>query len=86
MTGSRKIYSFTDPSVAQKTNTAPGGGLGTGAVGRLTPLAEYSFRWFDPINGEYLSEGVFTASPGGNWDVEKRPAATDMALLIRKKN
>lgn len=79
------FYSFTDPSVAERINTKPGRGFAAGTVGRLIPDAVYEYRWFDPIGGQYLENGVFTASADGKWNVGRRPRDTDLALLIRKK-
>ena len=79
------FYSFTDPSVAQQTNTKPGGGSAAGTVGRLTPFAAYEYRWFDPINGEYIQDGAFTASGNGTWRIGRRPKETDLTLVIRFK-
>ena len=78
------FYSFTDESVALRVNTKKNGGVLTGTVGSLTPFAEYAYRWFDPISGEYIAEGTFTASGLGTWFAGIRPAATDLALLIEK--
>ncbi len=78
------FYSFTDPSVGETANTKNNGGVLTGTVGSLTPFAEYAYRWFDPISGEYIAEGTFRASALGTWFAGTRPAATDMALLIEK--
>lgn len=80
------FYSFTDPSVAETANTEKNGGILTGTVGSLKPFGEYSYRWFDPVSGEYVGEGTFTASFLGTWFAGVRPAATDMVLLIRKTN
>ncbi|MBR3955845.1 MAG: DUF4038 domain-containing protein [Clostridia bacterium] len=79
------FYSFTDDSVAEKTNTKGHGGIKTGTVGNLTPDAEYSYTWFDPISGEIAEEGTFTANCLGTYYLGERPQATDMALLIRAK-
>ena len=78
------FYSFSDPSVAERSNTERYGGVATGTVGSLTPFGQYSYRWFDPITGEYIAEGTFTASGLGTWFAGIRPAATDLALLIEK--
>ena len=50
----------------------------------LKPYAEYTYRWFDPINGEYVSEGTFKASGMGTWFAGVRPTDTDMVLLVQK--
>ena len=78
------FYSFTDPSVAERTNTNEAGGRGTGKVGRLIPGADYHYRWFDPIAGTFIGEGTFTASENGTWEIGRRPKETDLTLLIRK--
>lgn len=79
------FYSFTDPAVAERANTSGAGGTATGAVGRLEPGAVYTYRWFDPVSGEYLAEGTFCASADGCREIGARPKASDMALLICKK-
>ena len=80
------FYSFSDESVAQRSNTKNGGGYLTGTVGSLLPFAEYTYQWFDPINGKFIEEGTFRASPLGTWFPGLRPYDTDMTLLIRKKD
>ena len=78
------FYSFTDPTVGEKVNTKKNGGILTGTVGSLVPFAEYTYRWFDPISGEYADEGMFRASALGTWFAGTRPADTDYVLLIQK--
>lgn len=78
------FYSFTDPTVGEKINTEKYGGIMTGTVGSLTPFAEYTYQWFDPISGEYVEEGTFKASAVGTWFAGTRPADTDYVLLIKK--
>ena len=78
------FYSFTDPTVGEKINTKRYGGVMTGTVGSLVPYAQYTYRWFDPISGEYTAEGTFSASALGTWFAGTRPADTDYVLLIRK--
>ncbi len=79
------FYSFTDESVAERVNTKDYGGIATGTVGSLVPFAEYSYRWFNPVTGEYTDEGTFRASLFGTWFAGLRPDDTDYVLLIRKK-
>ncbi len=77
------FYSFTDESVAQKTNTKFYGGIKTGTVGGLVPNGSYTYQWFDPISGEYSEKYEFTATRFGTYYVGDRPQATDMVLFIR---
>ena len=77
------FYSFSDETVGQKPNSKMGGQK-TGTVGNLVPGAEYTYRWFDPINGEFSEEYTFTASSYGTYYIGNKPAATDMTLLITK--
>ncbi len=79
------FYSFSDPDVGEKPNGKGYGGILTGTVGSLVPFAEYTYQWFDPINGEFVEEGVFKASAVGTWFAGLRPDDTDMVLLIQKK-
>lgn len=53
-------------------------------MGNLVLDAEYTYQWFDPINGEFSKEFNFTASSFGTYFIGNKPAATDMALLIKK--
>ncbi len=78
------FYSFTDDSVAERVNTVKNGGIMTGTVGCLTPEAEYRYKWFNPITGEYAGEGTFSASVLGTWFAGTRPDDTDYVLLIEK--
>ena len=78
------FYSFTDETVAERSNTEKNGGIMTGTVGSLVPGAEYAYRWFDPINGEFVAEGTFKASALGTWYAGLRPDDTDYVLLIQK--
>ena len=77
------FYSFTDPAVAARPNT--GDGLKTGTLGHLTPFAEYTYQWFDPINGEYGESGSFRASVLGTHAIGAKPSATDWAIRIIKQ-
>ena len=78
------FYSFTDPSVGEKVNTEKYGGILTGTVGSLKPFGTYTYRWFDPINGQIVSVGTFRASALGTWYAGTRPADTDYVLLIEQ--
>ena len=78
------FYSFTDPAVGEKVNTEKYGGIMTGTVGSLKPFAEYNYKWFDPITGEYTAAGTFKASAFGTWFAGLRPADTDYVLLIQQ--
>ena len=78
------FYSFTDPTVGEKINTEKNGGILTGTVGSLKPFAEYTYKWFNPITGEYAAEGTFKASALGTWFAGLRPDDTDYVLLIQK--
>ena len=78
------FYSFTDPSVGERVNTEKHGGVMTGTVGSLKPFAEYTYKWFDPITGEYTAQGTFKASALGTWFAGTRPDDTDYVLLIQK--
>ncbi|MBR5112699.1 MAG: DUF4038 domain-containing protein, partial [Clostridia bacterium] len=79
------FYSFSDESVGENPNSKGNGGLLTGTVGSLVPLAQYTYQWFDPINGEYIDGGEFKASLFGTWFAPLRPDDTDMVLYISKK-
>ena len=70
--------------MGEKINTEKYGGIMTGTVGSLVPFAEYTYKWFDPITGEYTGEGTFRASGFGTWFAGLRPADTDYVLLIQK--
>jgi hypothetical protein len=78
------FYSFTDETVAERVNTKDCGGIMTGTVGSLVPFAEYSYKWFNPITGEYTGEGTFKASLFGTWFAGLRPDDTDYVLIIKK--
>lgn len=78
------FYSFDDMNVAERPNSTPEGAVGTGTLGRLVPNERYIYRWFDPIAGEYIGDGSFTASPDGTRELGPKPKNTDLALLIRK--
>ena len=78
------FYSFSDPSVGEKINAKKNGGILTGTVGSLVPHGEYTYRWFDPISGEFTAKGTFQASGTGTWFAGERPDDTDYVLLIRK--
>ncbi len=87
------FYNYTDASVAENANTkildaywsdeiADGGTL-TGTFGNLTANATYNYKWFNPITGEYTSEGTFTADSNGKWAAGAK-ATSDMVLYISK--
>ncbi len=76
------FYSFTDETVAEKSNTKYYGGIKTGTVGNLIPEGEYTYKWFSPVTGEYSDEYSFTATKFGTYYIGEKPAATDMVLLI----
>ena len=77
------FYSFSNKSVGQTPNSK-NGGQKTGTVGGLTPGAKYTYRWFDPINGEFSEEYTFYASSFGTYYIGSKPAATDMTIHITK--
>ncbi len=77
------FYSFTDESVAQKTNTKYYGGIKTGTIGNLVPNGSYTYQWFDPISGEYSEEHEFIATRFGTYYIGDRPQETDMAVVVR---
>ena len=77
------FYSFASDAVAAQSNTKKYGGVLTGTLGSLKPRAAYTYRWFDPISGEYVGEGTFTASALGTWFAGVRPADTDLVLHVR---
>ncbi len=78
------FYSFTDETVAEKSNTKLYGGIKTGTVGNLEPETVYTYQWFDPITGETYEEENFTSSRFGTYYLGERPKDTDMALRISK--
>lgn len=78
------FYSFTDETVAEKSNTKLYGGIKTGTVGNLEPDTIYTYQWFDPITGETYEEENFTSSRFGTYYLGERPKDTDMALRISK--
>jgi hypothetical protein len=78
------FYSFTDETVAERTNTDTFGGIMTGTVGSLVPFAGYNYRWFNPITGEYAGDGSFKASAAGTRFAGPRPDDTDYVLVIEK--
>lgn len=78
------FYSFTDTSVAARPNTEDG--LVAGTVGHLKPFAKYTYRWFDPVNGEYGESGTFRASILGKYHIAAKPSATDWAIRIERKD
>ena len=78
------FYSFTDETVAERVNTKNNGGILTGTVGSLVPFGKYTYKWFDPISGEYSAKGTFRASALGTWYAGMRPNDTDYVLLIQK--
>ena len=80
------FYSVSDPSVSLRSNTKNGGGYLTGTVGSLIPFAQYTYQWYDPINGKFIDSGTFRASALGTWFAGLRPDDTDLTLLIRKKD
>ena len=79
------FYSFSDKSIGENPNAEGKGGVMTGTVGSLVPLAQYTYKWFDPVNGEYIDGGEFSASAFGTWFAPLRPDDTDMVLYISKK-
>ena len=78
------FYSFSDPTVAERTNTTARGGRAAGTVGHLVPREIYRYQWFDPVNGVYGPEGTFRASALGTWSIGGKPSATDWALRISR--
>lgn len=79
------FYSFTDEAIAENVNTRGCGGVKTGTVGSLTPKGTYTYRWFNPVTGEYSEEYEFTATRMGTYYLGSKPEDTDMAVIIRAK-
>lgn len=66
------FYSFTDKTIAEKTNTKLYGGMLTGTIGSLTPGKTYKYVWFNPLTGEYTPEQTFKASSLGTYFIGAR--------------
>ncbi|MBQ7547639.1 MAG: DUF4038 domain-containing protein [Clostridia bacterium] len=79
------FYSFSDPSVAQRTNATKRGGVSTGTLGCLEASAQYRYQWFDPVSGRYGAQGTFRASALGTYYIGEKPSATDWALRITRE-
>ena len=79
------FYSFTDSTVAEKTNTKGYGGFKTGTVGNLLPQETYTYQWFNPVTNEYSDVTEFTASSVGTFYIGEKPCDSDMVILISKK-
>ncbi len=79
------FYSFTDEAIAENVNTRGCGGVKTGTVGSLTPKGTYTYRWFNPVTGEYFEEYEFTSTRMGTYYLGSKPEDTDMAVIIRAK-
>lgn len=77
------FYSFSDSSIAEKTNSSARGGVSTGTVGNLLPGTEYHYKWFNPVNGEYSKEYSFTSTAFGTYYIGEK-SATDMILYLYK--
>nr|MCR5042439.1 DUF4038 domain-containing protein [Clostridia bacterium] len=76
------LYSFSDASVAEKPNATELSALSTGTAGMLRPFAEYRYRWFDPVAGEYGEEGTFKATAFGTHALGPKPSGADWAICI----
>lgn len=77
------FYSFSDESVAEKTNAKRRGGVATGTVGNLEKNQTYKYQWFNPITGEYSEEQTFKSSVFGTYYIGQKPT-TDMVIHIYK--
>lgn len=85
------FYSFTDDSVAEKTNTKGSGGTLTGTLGNLKAGETYNCYWFNPVTGEYSEPFEFTASALGTYYIGQRnmngvPFDCDMVFYASLKN
>lgn len=81
------FYSFSDTSVGEKPNASGKAGVATGKIRGLEPGKEYSFKWFNPITGEFSEEGHFTASSFGTYKIGSKQwsgkdICTDMVFYM----
>ena len=81
------LNNFSDTSLV---DTSTGGsvnsknyGTATGTVNKLSANASYTYAWFNPVTGEFTSNGTFTADANGKWKVPAK-ATCDMVLYITK--
>lgn len=83
------FFSFNDPSVAAYMNSNDYGGSLTGTIGCLEPSAEYHYKWFNPIMGEFSEEETFTSTPFGTYSIGQKMwngevTMTDMVFYMYK--
>lgn len=78
------FYSFSNSSIAENPNSNDKSGTATGTVGNLEKKQAYTYKWFNPVTGEYTEEGSFTSSCVGTYYIGKK-ADTDMVLYIEKQ-
>ncbi len=78
------FYSFSNSSIAENPNSTAKSGTATGTVGNLGKKQAYTYKWFDPVTGEYTEEGSFVSSCVGTYYIGKK-SDTDMVLYIEKQ-
>ncbi len=78
------FYNSSDAELAETPNASVLNAKKTGTVGSLTASAGYVYLWFNPVTGEKVSSGTFTAGKDGTWVIGEK-ATTDMVLYICKK-
>ena len=78
------FYSFSDNTLAEKTNAKLFSGIMTGTIGNLKKNTEYTYQWFNPVTNEYGEEMTFTSSSFGTYYIGNKPDSSDMVLLVRE--
>ncbi len=76
------FYSFSDNSVAEKTNTTDKGGKLTGTIGNLLPNETYKYKWFNPITGEYSKEYTFKSTKFGTYFIGEKECNSDLVFYM----
>ena len=83
------FFSFNDTSVGGHPNSNEYGGTLTGRIGCLEPSAEYKYKWFNPLTGEFSEEKTFISTPFGTYNIGEKiwngeTTQTDMVFYMYK--
>lgn len=66
------FYNFSESDLAEKPNSTAENAVKTGTLGGLIANSQYSYIWYDPVNGQIYSSGTVTSDGDGKITVPQK--------------
>lgn len=80
------FYNSSDPYLAEKANSTAENAVKTGVLGGLNANEEYSYIWYDPVNGQIYSSGTLTSDGNGKVTVPQKNTRDAVFYLCKKES